>query len=154
MLNRILTRLRELLFKRSTDVDSHESGATPADAQNLLESDSYPIAVADVEDHDDPECRTHFVQCASATGLHRMAYHEWGDSHNPKVLICVHGLTRRGSDFNVLAKAMAKDYRVICPDVVGRGESDWLENPKQPKLQMLPNQPKHPALRYRHDSLT
>ena len=110
-------------------MDSHESGATPADAQNLLESDSYPIAVADVEDHDDPECRTHFVQCASATGLHRMAYHEWGDSHNPKVLICVHGLTRRGSDFNVLAKAMAKDYRVICPDVVGRGESDWLENP-------------------------
>jgi cobalt-zinc-cadmium efflux system protein len=41
----------------------------------------------------------------------------------------VHGLTRRGSDFTVLAKAMRDRYRVICPDIVGRGDSDWLENP-------------------------
>jgi len=129
MLKKILTRLRELLLGQSPDSESEAPSATLADAQNFAVSESYPIPVAEVEDSDDPACRTHYVQCASATGLHRMAYHEWGDPGNPKVLICVHGLTRRGSDFNVLAKAMAKDYRVICPDVVGRGESDWLENP-------------------------
>lgn len=70
-----------------------------------------------------------FVQCASFAGLHRMAYRSWGDPTNPKVLLCVHGLTRRGSDFDVLAKCMSKDFRVVCPDVVGRGDSDYLSNP-------------------------
>ena len=69
------------------------------------------------------------VQCASPSGLHRMAYTEWGDPANPRVLICVHGLTRNGRDFDFLAAAMAANYRVICPDVVGRGMSDWLINP-------------------------
>nr|WP_223245961.1 alpha/beta hydrolase [Polynucleobacter asymbioticus] len=58
-----------------------------------------------------------------------MAYHVWGDPTNPKVLLCVHGLTRRGSDFKTLAQAMCKDYYVVCPDIVGRGESDRLSNP-------------------------
>ena len=68
-----------------------------------------------------------YVECASsnASGLHRMAYHTWGDPSNPRVLICVHGLTRRGSDFRTLAEAMCKDYYVVCPDVVGRGDSDF-----------------------------
>ena len=72
-----------------------------------------------------------YVECASsnASGLHRMAYHTWGDPSNPRVLICVHGLTRRGSDFRSLAEVMCKDYYVVCPDVVGRGDSDFLENP-------------------------
>jgi len=70
-----------------------------------------------------------FVQCASPSGLHRMAYRTWGDPNNPNVLLCVHGLTRRGSDFTVLARAMADEYRVVCPDVVGRGDSDFLSNP-------------------------
>jgi cobalt-zinc-cadmium efflux system protein len=72
-----------------------------------------------------------FVECASsnASGLHRMAYHTWGDPSNPRVLICVHGLTRRGSDFASLANVLCKDYYVVCPDVVGRGDSDYLENP-------------------------
>jgi cobalt-zinc-cadmium efflux system protein len=70
-----------------------------------------------------------FVQCASSSGLHRMAYRTWGDPRNPKVLLCVHGLTRRGTDFAVLARAMADEYRVVCPDVVGRGDSDFLSNP-------------------------
>jgi pimeloyl-ACP methyl ester carboxylesterase len=52
------------------------------------------------------------------------AYTEWGDPANPRVLICVHGLTRNGRDFDVLANALASDYRVVCPDVVGRGRSD------------------------------
>jgi cobalt-zinc-cadmium efflux system protein len=98
-------------------------------SSDLLELDPFPVLVEELEDVSDASCRTHYVQCASTSGLHRMAYHEWGDPNNQNVLICVHGLTRRGSDFNVLARAMSDRYRVICPDVVGRGDSDWLPNP-------------------------
>jgi len=59
-----------------------------------------------------------------------MAYWEWGDAHNPRVLICVHGLTRCGRDFDTLARHLSGHYRVICPDVVGRGKSDWLVQPQ------------------------
>jgi len=69
------------------------------------------------------------VQCLDSRGLHRMAYWQWGDAANPKVLVCVHGLTRQGRDFDTLARAMADEYRVVCPDVVGRGRSDWLADP-------------------------
>ncbi len=69
------------------------------------------------------------VQCLDARGLHRMAYWEWGDPANPRVLVCVHGLSRQGRDFDTLARTMAGDYRVVCPDVVGRGRSDWLRDP-------------------------
>jgi cobalt-zinc-cadmium efflux system protein len=72
---------------------------------------------------------TFFVECTSGDTKHRMAYHAWGDPKNPRVLLCVHGLTRRGSDFKTLAKVMCQDYYVVCPDVVGRGESDRLKNP-------------------------
>lgn len=72
---------------------------------------------------------TFFVTCTSSDGPHRMAYHAWGNPNNPKVLVCVHGLTRRGSDFKTLAQAMSNDYYVVCPDVVGRGDSDRLKNP-------------------------
>lgn len=70
--------------------------------------------------------RERCVQCVGPHGLHRMAYVEWGDPDNPRVLVCVHGLTRNGRDFDFLARALQDDYRVICPDVVGRGRSDWL----------------------------
>jgi pimeloyl-ACP methyl ester carboxylesterase len=73
--------------------------------------------------------RTHSVQCISPGGLHHMAYTEWGDASNPRVLICVHGLTRVGRDFDELARSLCQHYRVVCPDVVGRGNSDWLRNP-------------------------
>jgi len=69
------------------------------------------------------------VQCASRAGLHRIAYVEWGDAANPEVVICVHGLTRCARDFDNLARALAGRYRVICPDVAGRGDSDWLADP-------------------------
>ncbi|RZT42422.1 alpha/beta fold hydrolase [Cupriavidus agavae] len=75
--------------------------------------------------------RLGFVQCISPAGLHRMAYHEWGDPANPRVLMCVHGLTRTGRDFDVFARTMSDEYRVVCPDVVGRGRSEWLADPKQ-----------------------
>ena len=71
---------------------------------------------------------TFYVDCSSGEEKHRMAYHAWGNPSN-KVLLCVHGLTRRGSDFKTLAEAMCKDYYVVCPDVVGRGDSDRLSNP-------------------------
>jgi len=73
--------------------------------------------------------RLHHVQCLDSRGLHRMAYWEWGDPANPRVLVCVHGLSRQGRDFDTLARALADDYRVVCPDVVGRGQSDWLTDP-------------------------
>ncbi len=73
--------------------------------------------------------RLEHVQCLDSRGLHRMAYWEWGDPQNPKVLVCVHGLARQGRDFDTLAQALCGDYRVVCPDVVGRGQSDWLADP-------------------------
>jgi pimeloyl-ACP methyl ester carboxylesterase len=69
------------------------------------------------------------VQCLDNRGLHRMAYWEWGDPSNPRVLVCVHGLTRQGRDFDTLARALCGHYRVVCPDVVGRGRSEWLADP-------------------------
>ena len=73
--------------------------------------------------------RLHSVQCVSPSGLHSMGYSEWGAADNPRVLICVHGLTRLGRDFDRLALALASEYRVVCPDVVGRGRSDYLRDP-------------------------
>jgi len=69
------------------------------------------------------------VLCAAldGSGLHRMAYTQWGDPANPRVLVCVHGLTRNGRDFDFLARQLSRHYRVVCPDVVGRGRSDWLK---------------------------
>ncbi|MRX09635.1 alpha/beta fold hydrolase [Pseudoduganella sp. FT25W] len=76
------------------------------------------------------EAKIKSVQCLSLAGLHRMSYKEWGDETNPNVLLCVHGVTRVGDDFDYMARALASDYRVICPDIVGRGRSDWLKNPQ------------------------
>jgi len=73
--------------------------------------------------------RRRSVQCASAQGLHRIAYLEWGDPRNDRVLVCVHGLTRCARDFDALARALAGRYRVVCPDMAGRGDSDWLADP-------------------------
>lgn len=73
--------------------------------------------------------RLDYVICASPAGTHRMAYWEWGEPDNPRVLLCVHGLTRTGRDFDELARRLAPQYRVVCPDIVGRGMSDWLINP-------------------------
>ena len=69
------------------------------------------------------------VQCLGARGLHRMAYWEWGDPANDRVLVCVHGLSRQGRDFDTLAAALCEHYRVVCPDVVGRGRSEWRADP-------------------------
>jgi pimeloyl-ACP methyl ester carboxylesterase len=70
--------------------------------------------------------RRRSVQCASTRGLHRIAYLEWGDPRNRDVLVCVHGLTRSSRDFDDLARALCGTFRVVCPDVAGRGDSDRL----------------------------
>lgn len=59
-----------------------------------------------------------------------MAYKEWGDPANPDVLLCVHGVTRVADDFDVLAARLCDRYRIVCPDVVGRGRSGWLADPQ------------------------
>lgn len=66
------------------------------------------------------------VQCLHPGGLHRMAYAEWGDPDNPEVVVCVHGLSRNGRDFDTLARALLPTHRVVCPDIAGRGRSDHL----------------------------
>jgi pimeloyl-ACP methyl ester carboxylesterase len=76
-----------------------------------------------------PEPRRRSLQCVSPRGLHRVAYLEWGDPRNTDVLVCVHGLTRVARDFERLAAALVERYRVVCPDVAGRGDSDWLPDP-------------------------
>ncbi|MCH8620699.1 alpha/beta hydrolase [Undibacterium sp. TS12] len=75
------------------------------------------------------QARRKTLQCISPSGLHTMSYKEWGDPLNKKVLICVHGVTRVADDFDALAAALCQHYRVVCPDVVGRGHSGWLRNP-------------------------
>lgn len=61
-----------------------------------------------------------------AHGFHRIAYFEWGEPTNDRVVICVHGLTRCGRDFDFVAESLQDRYRVICPDLPGRGHSHWL----------------------------
>lgn len=79
----------------------------------------------------DPELL--FVACPDAHGGHRMAYWQWGDPAAAHVVVCVHGLSRQGRDFDILARAVCArakgPIRVVCPDVVGRGKSDWLKDP-------------------------
>jgi pimeloyl-ACP methyl ester carboxylesterase len=74
-----------------------------------------------------------YVPCTDSAGGHRMAYWQWGDAGAAHVIVCVHGLARQGRDFDTLAQALlarsAGALRVVCPDVVGRGRSDWLKNP-------------------------
>lgn len=70
--------------------------------------------------------RENMVPYLSPHGFHKLAYFEWGDAGNDNVLLCVHGLTRRGRDFDFLAQALQGRYRVLCPDMPGRGQSDWL----------------------------
>jgi pimeloyl-ACP methyl ester carboxylesterase len=67
----------------------------------------------------------------STGGFHRVAYTEWGDERDERLAVCVHGLTRNGRDFDELAKALQKKRRVACPDIVGRGRSDWLNDKSQ-----------------------
>ncbi len=74
--------------------------------------------------------RLESVICPHPDGQHRMEWWSWGDPAAPHVVVCVHGLTRQGRDFDRLATALVErsggQLHVVCPDVAGRGHSDWL----------------------------
>jgi pimeloyl-ACP methyl ester carboxylesterase len=74
-----------------------------------------------------------YVPCPDPSGGHRMAYWQWGEHSADHVIVCVHGLSRQGRDFDVLAQGLLArsklPLRVVCPDVAGRGRSDWLKDP-------------------------
>lgn len=78
--------------------------------------------------------KLNYVPCADSDGGHRMAYWSWGDAEAARLVICVHGLSRQGRDFDVLSQRLIDrspdPIRVVCPDVVGRGRSEWLKNPQ------------------------
>jgi pimeloyl-ACP methyl ester carboxylesterase len=77
--------------------------------------------------------KLNYVSCPDAAGSHRMAFWQWGDESAPHAVVCVHGLSRQGRDFDTLAQALVarspQPLRIVCPDVVGRGRSDWLADP-------------------------
>ncbi|MFZ1606789.1 MAG: alpha/beta hydrolase, partial [Rhodoferax sp.] len=79
------------------------------------------------------EPKLNYLPCPDAYKGHRMAYWEWGSPDASHAVVCVHGLSRQGRDFDTLAQALVErsggSVRVICPDVVGRGQSDWLVDP-------------------------
>ena len=83
--------------------------------------------------HAMPEPTLNYVPCPDSSGGHRMAYWEWGDARAAHVVVCVHGISRQGRDFDVLGQGLIaraqKPLRIVCPDVVGRGRSDWLKDP-------------------------
>ncbi len=69
------------------------------------------------------------VRSIGRHGFHHIAYRDWGDLDAAGTAFCVHGLTRNSHDFDPLARRLAVDRRVVCPDLVGRGRSEWLANP-------------------------
>lgn len=73
-----------------------------------------------------------YVTGISEEGFHKVAYLEWGRENSAEIpIICVHGLTRNAHDFDSLAQYLAnRGNHVYCPDIVGRGDSDWLKNPE------------------------
>ncbi|MGZ3158472.1 MAG: alpha/beta fold hydrolase [Burkholderiaceae bacterium] len=57
---------------------------------------------------------------------HQIFYKEWGNNSNQNALFCAHGLTRNCGDFDYFCSRMESQYHIICPDMPGRGQSDWL----------------------------
>jgi pimeloyl-ACP methyl ester carboxylesterase len=72
-----------------------------------------------------------FLPCLGPSGFHKLAYREWPGPAGAPTLVCVHGLTRNGRDFDTLAAALSQHYRVVCPDMPGRGASDYLVDSAQ-----------------------
>ena len=66
------------------------------------------------------------LACLGPSGFHRVVYDEWPGPASAPTLVCVHGLSRNARDFDAIAKALSKYYRVVCPDMPGRGRSEWL----------------------------
>ena len=71
------------------------------------------------------------LACLSASGFHRVAYDERPGPPGAPTLVCLHGLTRNSRDFDGIAEALSRTHRVVCPDMPGRGRSEWLMNPAE-----------------------
>ncbi len=71
------------------------------------------------------------LSCLGPSGFHRLVYSEWSGPKSAPTLVCVHGLVRNGKDFDVIAEALSAHYRVVCPDMPGRGRSDYLAAPAE-----------------------
>ena len=69
------------------------------------------------------------IGCEIGGAACRVAVHEWGRPDAERVVLCLHALNRNGRDFDFLARALAADRRVLCPDLPGRGDSDRLADP-------------------------
>lgn len=70
------------------------------------------------------------VPVVGGQGTNKLAVYEWGNNSNTKATVfCVHGLTRNGRDFDVLASSLSKNYHVLSIDVAGRGKSQWYSDP-------------------------
>lgn len=78
--------------------------------------------------------RKGYIQSISKKGFHKVAYRDWGSVKSDETVFCLHGLTRNSHDFDQLAKTLSEKRRVVCPDTVGRGKSDWLDIPSQYQL--------------------
>jgi len=70
------------------------------------------------------------ISCLGSHGFHHLAYTEWAGPPGARTVLCVHGLTRNGRDFDALAATLSRRFRIVCPDVAGRGKSDWLSHPE------------------------
>jgi pimeloyl-ACP methyl ester carboxylesterase len=66
------------------------------------------------------------LACLGPSGFHHLVYSEWPGPAGAPTLVCVHGLSRNAHDFDAIAKALSENYRVVCPDMPGRGRSEWL----------------------------
>ena len=61
--------------------------------------------------------------------FHRISFTDWGPSTANSAVLCAHGLTRNGRDFDYLATVLASmGHRIVCPDLPGRGQSDRLKD--------------------------
>jgi pimeloyl-ACP methyl ester carboxylesterase len=75
--------------------------------------------------------QVNYINCNNLYQRYKMVYYSWGSLvDSSKVLLCLHGLNRNGRDWDFIGEALAKEgYYVIAPDIVGRGNSDYLPNP-------------------------
>ena len=71
------------------------------------------------------------LSCLAPSGFHRVVYSERPGPAGAPTMVCVHGLTRNGRDFDAIADALSPHYRIIAPDMPGRGKSDWLRDPAE-----------------------
>lgn len=130
-LNVITGRPRFSLQAERSAARSELAGTDASDAAIEAAGQSADHSVGGPQRPSYLESTVHFtrrqVLGLSPGGFHRISYVDWGDLRSTHVVICVHGLTRNARDFDVLAQALAGRCRVICPDVVGRGQSGWLQ---------------------------